>query len=87
MTLYLFNGIIFKLSVSESVIFDSTRLCREGKNEDLQLHSKKKSIIGNNKTSTKGKEIHISCKANLVNKAKDVKSNFKALEMRNELVE
>ena len=32
------------------------------------------------KTSTKGKEIHISCKkANLVNKAKDVKSNFKAL--------
>ena len=39
------------------------------------------------KTSTKGKEIHISCKANLVNKAKDVKSNFKALEMRNELVE
>ena len=33
------------------------------------------------KTSTKGKEIHISeRKANLVNKAKDVKSNFKALE-------
>ena len=32
------------------------------------------------KTSTKGKEIHISYKkANLVNKAKDVKSNFKAL--------
>ena len=34
------------------------------------------------KTSTKGKEIHISCKANLVNKAKDVKSNFKALELQ-----
>ena len=39
------------------------------------------------KTSTKGKEIHISCKANLVNKAKDVKSNFKALENANKLVE
>ena len=43
-------------------------------------NSKKFFIVETIKTSTKGKEIHISCKANLVNKAKDVKSNFKALE-------
>ena len=46
----------------------------------------KKSIIGNNKTSTKGKrEIFILVsKANLVNKQrKDVKSNFKALGSAN----
>ena len=48
-------------------------------------NSKKFFIVETIKTSTKGKEIHISCKANLVNKAKDVKSNFKALEMRRQI--
>ena len=57
--------------------------------EDLQLHSKQKSIIGNNKTSTKGKEkfSYQLIKLIWLIKAKDVKSNFKALENANKLVE
>ena len=44
--------------------------------------AKKSFIVLNNKTSTKGKKfILVENKANLVN-AKDVKSNFKALELR-----
>ena len=60
---------------------------RSKKINNCIANSKKFFIVETIKTSTKGKEIHISCKANLVNKAKDVKSNFKALEMRNKLVE
>ena len=55
-------------------------LKRTKKINNCIANSKKFFIVETIKTSTKGKEIHISCKANLVNKAKDVKSNFKALE-------
>ena len=80
MTFYLGSGIIFKLSISEGG-FDSVLLLKRTKKiNNCIANSKKFFIVETIKTSTKGKEIHISCKANLVNKAKDVKSNFKALE-------
>ena len=63
----------------------------------LELKTKINNCIANSKMIYYGniideyerqKEIFILVsKANLVKKAKDVKSNFKALEMRNELVE
>ena len=80
MTLYLWGGIIVKLSISEHALNGTLLLKRTKKINNCIANSKKFFIVETIKTSTKGKEIHISCKANLVNKAKDVKSNFKALE-------